>query len=88
MEEVKNQSKIIVFSLIIIVLILVNFGIFYTGKITKLTTTYTTDVATKVSQPIELNVTVLDKLSNRKPVDVNANLNPNTTGRINPFTDI
>jgi sensor histidine kinase regulating citrate/malate metabolism len=88
MEEAKNQSKIVIFTLVIIVLILVNFGIFYTGRISKLTSDYTKNTSIKTSQPIELNSTVLDKLSNRKSIDVSDGLSPKSSGRVNPFTNI
>lgn len=88
MEEAKNQSKLILFVLIIIVLVLVNIGIFYTGRISKLTAEYTKTAQTTSAQPIILNTSILNKISNRLKVNVEPALAPYSDGRINPFTNL
>lgn len=88
MEEAKNQSKIILFTLLIVVLLLVNIGIYYTGKISKLTSQYSQSAKTTSSEPIKLNSSILDKISNRVKIDVEPDLKPFSSGRLNPFSNI
>ena len=88
MEEAKNQSKIILFTMLIVVLLLVNVGIYYTGKISKLTFEYSKSIETTASEPIKINAMILEEISNRIKIDVEPDLKPFSSGRLNPFSNI